>query len=128
MILLYIFFVLWPFLTPFGKQKIHKIYSNIFGALSEYSNIFECLKCNKSEYEYIFEAQNIRIFEYSCSSLYKGPTWIPRMLPATPTYYNDFGNYLVPFDIKDNDELFHLEIMLDLRFILTCHIFSRDRR
>ena len=40
-------------------------YSSIFLASSEYSNIFECLTCNKSEYEYIFEAQNIQIFEYS---------------------------------------------------------------
>ena len=53
-------------LFPYLKHtQIRRKYSNIFGALTEYSNIFECLKCNKSEYEYIFEAQNIRIFEYS---------------------------------------------------------------
>ena len=51
---------------PFKTNKITKTkYSNIFRASSEYSNIFKCLKCNKSEYEYIFEAQNIRILEYS---------------------------------------------------------------
>ena len=53
-------------LFPSLKHKqIRQKYSNIFGASSEYSNIFECIKCDKSEYEYIFEAQNIRIFEYS---------------------------------------------------------------
>ena len=62
-----LFFVIYIFclvalFDPLWKTKIHKKYSNIFGALSEYSNIFECLKCNKSEYKNIFEAQNIRIF------------------------------------------------------------------
>ena len=45
---------------PFETNKITKTkYSNIFRTSNKYSNIFEGLKCNKSEYEYIFEAQNI---------------------------------------------------------------------
>ena len=58
-----------------SKFKVHSLYTrsvqntqyylNISKALSEYSNIFECVLCHENKYEYLFEHQNNRIFEHS---------------------------------------------------------------
>ena len=53
-------FFLFIYFTSVNTQY----YSNIFKALSEYSNIFECVLCYENEYKYLFEHQNILIFEY----------------------------------------------------------------
>ena len=66
-----------------GSVQNTQYYSNIFKVLSKYSNKFDCVLCHENEYKYLFEHQNILIFEYSNI---RAHPWTPSNYDFDPTF------------------------------------------